>query len=518
MQEIKIFVVFLSVGGISAVIYQMALDRYKYLIPLMASWMAIVASALFIQNVWAAFLVVLLIKLVVVKNDVEKSIVFFLSLLPVFPASYQFPFVKPGFLYFVDLSMPMVLAIVFLLPLIPALLRNDEDRIYRSDILFVLLMGLFVFGAFRERYEFQITLFAGIRDVFVTLFSVFIPYYVISRGLRGTDSINNAVKGIVLTGIFIAVFAYVEAILKWKVYTELGGYLGAFGAASIHNLYEVRYGLLRVAVSLTHPITLGFYISFVFGLAVYLLRIRNASRPAYLMLYVLFIGAMYLTVSRGAWIGFALLLFVLMAYQVNPRLRRLLLVISVLAIPLAFMTGAGNGSEDGGKSGEVDQFGTFEYRYNLALASFEVIPRQFFFGSRTYKAYPEMQELEQGQKIIDIVNGYIHIALEFGMIALAIFMILIMRSVLEGVRSRQFGSDYEDDSYKYLGISLIAIMYSLALQFAFTSFGGQVESYLFVAMALARSVKFSREEIMERTIIEPVDSANKPGEPQYLHS
>jgi len=497
VQELKILITFIGVGGISALTYLVAFGRYKYLAPLMLAWMAIVASVFFIKTIWAAFLVVLLVKVIFVKNDTEMSIVFFLSLLPVIPASFLFPFVKPGMLYFMDLNMPMVLAMVFLLPLIPKIAAESEDGIYRADLLFLFLMAIFIFGAFRERYEFQITFFSGVREAVLTIFSFFIPYYVLSRGLRGVEAINNVVRGLVFTGVFIAVFAFVEAVLKWKIYTELGGYLSAFSAGSLHNLYEIRYGLLRVAVSMTHPITLGFYLSFVFGLAVYLLRIEKASRLGYVLLYGLFFGAMYLTVSRGAWVGFAILLFVLMVYKLRPKARVILLLMSLVLSPLLLFVDTGESQSSGDNSGQVDEFGTMEYRYNLALASFKVIPRQFFLGSRTYKNYPEMQELEQGQKIIDIVNGYLGIALDYGMIALAVFLVLVMRSVLEGLRSYQYGCDYGDDTYKYLGISLVAISYSLAIQLVFTSFGGEVAAYLFITMALSRSLKFSREEAVE---------------------
>jgi len=498
VQELKILIVFLGVGGIATLFYWVAFGRYKHLIPIMLAWIAIVATVFLVKNVWAAFLVVLLIKLIFVKNDIEKSIVFFLSLLPVIPASFLFPFVKPGMLYFMDLNMPMVLAIVFLLPLIPRIAADGEQKIYRTDILFSLLMIFFIVGAFRERYEFQITFFAGVREAFLTIFLFFIPYYVLSRGLRGIDTITNVVKGLVVTGTFIAVFAYIEAILKWKIYTELGGYLGAFTAGSIHNLHEIRYGLLRVAVSLTHPITLGFYLSFIFGLVVYLLRIEKASKSGYLLFYGLFSGAMYLTVSRGAWVGFAILLFVLFVYKLRPKLRRILLLMSLVLSPLLVFVDMGESQSSASNSAGVDEFGTMEYRYNLALASFKVIPRQFFLGSRTYKSYPEMQELEQGQKIIDIVNGYLLIALDYGMVALAIFLVLVMRSVLEGVRSNQYGCDYDDERYEYFGIALVAITYSLAVQLAFTSFGGEVAAYLFLIMALSRAVKFSREEDEEQ--------------------
>ena len=138
--------------------------------------------------------------------------------------------------------MPVVLAIVFLIPLIPKIIDEGEHSVYRTDLLFLFLIAIFIFGSFRERYEFQITFFNGIRESLLTVFQFLIPYYVLSRGVRGSDMVNSVVKGLVLTGTFIAVFAFVEAILKWKIYTELGGYLGAFTAGSIHNLHEIRYG------------------------------------------------------------------------------------------------------------------------------------------------------------------------------------------------------------------------------------------------------------------------------------
>jgi predicted histidine transporter YuiF (NhaC family) len=82
-----------------------------------------------------------------------------------------------------------------------------------------------------------------------------------------------------------------------------------------------------------------------------------------------------------------------------------------------------------------------------------------------------------------------------------------MRAALEGVRSYQYGFDYDVEEYQFLGISLIAIVYSLAIQLVFTSFGGEIAAYLFIIMALSRSIKFSREDVIEG-YVSPVSSAS----------
>jgi len=67
---------------------------------------------------------------------------------------------------------------------------------------------------------------------------------------------------------------------------------------------------------------------------------------------------------------------------------------------------------------------TVSYRELLLKVSLEQIRDFPLFGSTYYLAAPRMQVLIQGEGIIDIVNTYLEIALQFGYLGLLLFLII----------------------------------------------------------------------------------------------
>jgi O-antigen ligase len=70
--------------------------------------------------------------------------------------------------------------------------------------------------------------------------------------------------------------------------------------------------------------------------------------------------------------------------------------------------------------GQAEEF-NITYRERLLENSWIVIERNFWLGSVDYLQTPEMQSLIQGQGIIDIVNTYVGVALDYGMVGLGLF-------------------------------------------------------------------------------------------------
>ncbi len=71
--------------------------------------------------------------------------------------------------------------------------------------------------------------------------------------------------------------------------------------------------------------------------------------------------------------------------------------------------------------GSVDA-GSVDYRQRLFENAVQVIERNPWLGSADYLSTPEMQEMIQGQGIIDIVNTYLRVALNSGLVGLGLFL------------------------------------------------------------------------------------------------
>ncbi|MGF1642328.1 MAG: O-antigen ligase family protein [Thiotrichales bacterium] len=494
MVELKILILYFGAAAITALLYKLIgkeLDIEP--IQLLVAWLIVPVAILVTKNIWITFALIVLFKIYFLRNDVHKNLMFYLFMFPALPEAYSFPFWEAGNFYIADLNLQFIMGLFVLLPLLPGIwamnreaTEDGQSEIKRKLPWLVLVFALLlIVGAFRERYEFRVTLFSSIRESFVILLVFALPFYVLLKSVRNFRDIENYLGAIALSGIFLGVFAFIEEALRWKVYNELGFYLNAFTPGSIATFYDFRGSLLRVSGSLGHPITFGFYLTIVLASVMYLLRRNSLSIVITLMFVGMFTIAILFTVSRGAMVGLALFWMVLFVYKFHPIARRLMFVMS-LVIGVLFVAVGDNllSTRSVESVTQLDKEGTFNYRLELAKTSVVVMQRHLLFGSRNYKGEPEMQKLVQGQGIVDMVNGYIHIAMEYGLVGLLVFLGLILGAIRTGFRWIAQGEFRGDSRYTYLGATFIAMILSLSVQFAFTSFDGSIVSYLFLGFAV----------------------------------
>jgi len=95
--------------------------------------------------------------------------------------------------------------------------------------------------------------------------------------------------------------------------------------------------------------------------------------------------------------------------------------------------------------GEVES-NTIDYRQRLFDVGWAYVMQFPFFGSDDYLYAPEMQGLVQGQGIIDIVNSYLQVALDKGIVGLTLFVAISALAALNGLKAikqaRAINPDY----------------------------------------------------------------------------
>ena len=138
---------------------------------------------------------------------------------------------------------------------------------------------------------------------------------------------------------------------------------------------------------------------------------------------LLLAGGLFAPLSRGPWIGAAVMITAFIATGRDAVKRLMLLAVAaVLALPLLAIVPGGQKFLD-----LLPFIGTVEvenitYRQRLFDNAMIVIQRNPLFGSFDFRSTPEMQSMIQGQGIIDIVNTYINVALQVGLIGLTLFV------------------------------------------------------------------------------------------------
>lgn len=230
----------------------------------------------------------------------------------------------------------------------------------------------------------------------------------------------------------VCVIAAFEFGKGWLLYSQVGESLSAFGTTGRY-LARGDSGLIRASATAGHSIPMGFLA--MVGIILWLGLSEAQKLPATARTIGLGLLAMgsVASLSRGPWLALAAGL--ILWYSMSPKgLRRLLqaLVIMALLFGVALMTPARDeiislipwvGTSD---SANID------YRERLILVSLFLIFENPWFGSPTFMSAPIMQQLIQGQGIIDLVNTYVALALSSGFVGLGLFVGIVLGPLFRG--------------------------------------------------------------------------------------
>jgi len=114
------------------------------------------------------------------------------------------------------------------------------------------------------------------------------------------------------------------------------------------------------------------------------------------------------------------------------------------------------------------QKGSIDYREQLIENSLEVILQNPLFGAADYLETPQMEKMRQGEGIIDIVNAYLGVALNYGLVGLAFFAGFF--AIVTGSVYRAFRREANPDSETaQLGKALFATLIGVLVTIGTTS-------------------------------------------------
>ena len=290
-----------------------------------------------------------------------------------------------------------------------------------------------------------------LRNAVYAVIDVVLPYYAASRALRSVEDWRDALSSFVVAVIVMAPMAAFEYVKHWLLYSSLPSAMGVrFGMGHYLN----RGDSLRALVSTGHSLVLG-YVSAV-ALAFFAFVHRYVpNRKAAIVLLGLLLVALFAPVSRGPWIGAAVVAGVLLLTAPNKtRVLTRSLAWGLPACAVLLVTPMGDKIIDLLPFvGTVDA-ANVTYRQLLFDVSMQVIGMNPWLGSSNYLSLPIMQQLVQGEGIIDLVNSYISIALASGIVGLTLFCGVFASSAW-GVFQRMRRAP-PDDEAALLGRALLA--------------------------------------------------------------
>lgn len=364
-----------------------------------------------------------------------------------------------------ELSSARLATLALLLPAAwMTLLHSQPDRRWRTAD--SLVLAFLAYNAALQANYLSLTM--TMRGVFGLFIDIWLPYYVASRTLRDTRSILEVAAALVLGLAVLAPIAVFEGMRHWLLYSSLTDALDLPPREINNYLIRGDTGLLRAMATTGHSIILGYVM--MIGTAMLLVvapRLRPKSMG--LLCTAALIGGLIATLSRGPWVGAAVALLVGMAMG-DGAVRRwawfggaagalaLVLVLSPLGeVIIEFLPFVGS----------VDAHNV-SYRQRLFEISMIVLWDNPVFGSFAYMFNPLMEQLRQGQGIIDMVNTYLAIALSFGLVGLSLFVAPFVYTWVSCWAAQRRASTHDPDAVA-LGRSLLAALAGVAVTIATVS-------------------------------------------------
>ena len=322
------------------------------------------------------------------------------------------------------------------------------------------------------------TLTHTLRRGFLFFVDVLLLYYVASRTCTSRHAIVETMACFSLACAILAPLALFEMLKGWLLYEGLGYRWDT----PIAFAYLLRGDVLRAQVSAGHALALGYMLVVGFAFCLYLcsrIPATLVTRATPLWMWIGLVAAY----SRAPWLAamLAYLAYLALASRVSAgRSVKALLGAAVVA-------GAVLASPLGERLidslpfvGTVDA-GTVAYRERLAERSWELIRENPVFGNPLFITH--LEDLRQGQGIIDLVNTYATIAMQYGLVGLCLFL----GPYLVGMRNayRLARNCVANENLSLLGFSLIACMVATLFMMATGGFGSSLEKMFYVLAGLA---------------------------------
>jgi hypothetical protein len=392
----------------SDVVSPSIIDRYRNI------FIATTIAAFALPNFWLMMFTIAAIALLMGAVEKFKPPIFLLLVFAAPAADAYVPGIGP-IQNFLSLSPYNVLVLVLLWPL---LLRANENRAQVkigaiADYCFILFALVSVALAFRETSATN-----GIRRATAFLLTSLGPYLVFSRMMWTKERLKVATLAYVAPMIALSGVGVAEVVLNWHIYKVAVDNWDIYFFAR----YLAREGFLRAYGSVFGPITFGLFLTVAVALLPAL--IHSASKKFLPRLgFLALAGGLVSTFSRGPWIGALLTVVVHAATAEKPivKLARLGALGVVAFAGLALTPMGGSLIAMLPFVGDVET-NNIDYRARLLEVGIRVVQQNPLFGSENYKNSEAMQSLVQGQGIVDIVNAYLQVALDKGLVGLSLFL------------------------------------------------------------------------------------------------
>lgn len=391
-----------------------------FLVRCFAVWLLTALILFFLDDQLGVLLLAGLVVVILAPSDPVQRTCFFFVAVPCLPAYLQVYLPFPGINWLIMLTYYKVVVFFVLAPIMfrsqpqadkPEASFSIADMCVVIYIIVTILLVSLSMGPT-----------AGSRFVIDQVLVLGIPYFVLSRVIRGEADLDACFRAILLVSLVLAGIAIVATLKQWDFYRLKE-------PLSVATISDVRSGLLRIAATAnTH--SLGYHLAIGFIFLQYLKDVLGLDKVRLWLLRGMLLAGLFFTNSRGAMLSLAVALVIYAIVMIKKAvLRRGMMILFACAFVVAGIWLVTTKDASG-----VDAYNSVGYRQLLLQISIQHIMENALFGDLHFLLDPKFRALVQGQGIIDITNLYLQIGLYFGVLGLVLFMAIFAPTLRDLMR------------------------------------------------------------------------------------
>jgi hypothetical protein len=376
--------------------------------------------------VWAASAVVLfilqiplmvlilsaIILILAMPSEAKDRAPYFIMVIAAVPTFViaELPF--PGIRYLFEVNHYKICVVLILLPLI-FIKRNDSKQNFSFGIADALLVLFVFYLSLRSLLYATAAVSSGVTGALRVLMDHMLmlvaPYFLIRFAIRSFKDAALFLQAILVAAILLASITLISALKQWDFYQFGNSYLFA----------DFRSGYVRINATVNNPSLGMFLIMALLLIEVVRQQINIPWLSLNAMRLVLLLG-LPMTDSRAA-IGAAIVsvaLYLAMLTKSKIARRAALIGLFYAGVVGIFWLALSDFSRI--------QNDSFTYRQELLNTSLAFIAKYPIFGDYNFYTSGYFDHLVQGQGIIDVTNMYLQVALQHGLLGVALFFLPLL--------------------------------------------------------------------------------------------
>ena len=316
-----------------------------------------------------------------------------------------------------------------------------------------------------------------------------IPIFLVTRSARNATEWRTLFMAMAGAGVTLAIIILYEAAAGWPLYSAIAPNLGV----DAHGVVvKWRGGLMRAYGPMLEATNMGCVLVICFTAA---LAARRAfvSNMAYIAVVSIIAFGSLAPQSRGGMIGVAV------AFVMSSFYRRGAGGMGQVSLAALFLGGAYAGAMMIGSVGSQistslnEAEGSGDYRSELLRRGLQEFWKSPIFGDSYTNVVARMQDLVQGEGIVDFVNTYLYFALFSGAIGLFLFCIAFIIPMMRLAQIRRLLPANSDE--REAGGFCLALLVSAAVMLVFTSYLQRPSIFFLIASSLAMMIRVPRRAV-----------------------